>query len=72
MDEGNKKSLWLQEQASEDDMAGEQQGTGIVLRRKKKSEGSSPTKAGDAFAIAELVQKLCQVCMIESCCHLLL
>ena len=45
---------------SEEDNVGEPQGTGIVLRRKKRDDGS-PSKAGDALAIAELVQKLCQV-----------
>ncbi|DBA71669.1 TPA: hypothetical protein ACH3X2_001122 [Trebouxia sp. C0005] len=49
----------LQEQVSEEDNVGEPQGTGIVLRRKKRDDGS-PSKAGDALAIAELVQKLCQ------------
>ncbi len=51
---------WLQEQVSEEGSLGEPQGTGIVLRRKKRDD-SSPSKAGDALAIAELVQKLCQV-----------
>lgn len=50
----------LQEQVSEEGSLGEPQGTGIVLRRKKRDD-SSPSKAGDALAIAELVQKLCQV-----------
>ena len=44
----------------EDSNNGQQQGTGIVLRRKKR-EDSSPTKAGDALALADMVQKLCQV-----------
>ncbi len=45
---------------SEEGSLGEPQSTGIVLRRKKRDD-SSPSKAGDALAIAELVQKLCQV-----------
>ncbi|DBA84111.1 TPA: hypothetical protein ACH3X1_006588 [Trebouxia sp. C0004] len=49
----------LQEQVSEEGSLGEPQGTGIVLRRKKRDD-SSPSKAGEAVAIAELVQKLCQ------------
>ena len=54
-----------QVQGGEDDGSGEQQGKGIVLRRKKRDD-SSPTKAGDALALADMVQKLCQV----SCCFL--
>lgn len=49
---------------SEEGSLGEPQGTGIVLRRKKR-EDNSPTKAGDALAIAELVQKLCQVAILK-------
>ena len=52
--------LLVQEQVGTGGSASEQQGTGIVLRRKKR-EDSSPSKAGDALAIAEMVQKLCQV-----------
>ena len=44
----------------EEDSHVQQQATGIVLRRKKR-EDSSPTKAGDALALADMVQKLCQV-----------
>ena len=45
---------------SEDGTLGDSQGTGIMLRRKKRDD-SSPSKAGDALAIADMVQKLCQV-----------
>lgn len=48
----------------EDSSSMQEQGTGIVLRRKKR-EGSSPTKAGDALALADMVQKLCQVCVSQ-------
>ena len=44
----------------EEDSNVQQQATGIVLRRKKR-EDSSPTKAGGALALADMVQKLCQV-----------
>lgn len=50
----------MQEQVGQDGNTTEQQGTGIVLRRKKR-EDSSPSKVGDALAIAEMVQRLCQV-----------
>lgn len=49
----------------EDSSNVQQQGTGIVLRRKKR-EDSSPTKAGDALALADMVQKLCQVHMASN------
>lgn len=52
--------LPMQDQVSKDGAPAEQQGTGIVLRRKKRDDSSS-SKAGDALAIAEMVQKLCQV-----------
>ena len=52
--------LPVQEQMGQDDNTTEQQGTGIVLRRKKR-EANSPSKVGDALAIAEMVQRLCQV-----------
>ena len=45
---------------SKDGTLGDSQGTGIMLRRKKRDD-SSPSKAGDALAIADMVQKLCQV-----------
>lgn len=50
----------MQEQVGQDINAAKQQGTGIVLRRKKRDD-SSPSKVGDARSIAEVVQKLCQV-----------
>lgn len=61
-----------QMQGGDDDASGEQPGRGIVLKRKKRDD-SSPTKAGDALAIADMVQKLCQVpgLPIESTCLVL-
>ena len=53
-------TLPVQEQVGKGGAPAEQQGTGIVLRRKKRDDSSS-SKAGDALAIAEMVQKLCQV-----------
>lgn len=50
----------MQEQVSQSGNAADQQGTGIILRRKKRDD-SSPSKVGDPLVIADMVQRLCQV-----------
>lgn len=52
--------LPVQEQIGQDGSPANQQGTGIILRRKKRDD-SSPSKVGDTLVIADMVQRLCQV-----------
>ncbi|KAL3139161.1 hypothetical protein ABBQ32_005942 [Trebouxia sp. C0010 RCD-2024] len=47
------------EQIGQDGSPANQQGTGIILRRKKRDD-SSPSKVGDTLVIADMVQRLCQ------------
>ena len=60
---GRTEHLPVQEQIGQDGSTAEQQGTGIILRRKKR-EDSSPSKVGDPLVIADMVQRLCQVTLL--------
>ena len=50
----------MQEQIGQGGSPADQQGSGIILRRKKRDD-SSPSKVGDPLVIADMVQRLCQV-----------